>query len=143
MKKFLFVLAAFAVTSAAFAEFNEDTNVDMTQGVEKVQSHIDTSQIPTGKWLDDKWEAEWHIEEGGIFRLYDRNGTLLFDFKGKMENMKVNGSLSKGVTISFSCTETQRDYSFRKGLSINTDLEMTIDNHATGEHYVKNITFIK
>lgn len=142
MKRFLCAAIALAVCSVAFA-VDENTNVDMTQGVEAVQSHVDTSQIPTGKWLDDTWDAEWHIEEGGIFRLYDRNGHLLFDFKGKMENMKVNGSLSKGVTVSFSCSETKRDYSFRKGLSLNTDLEMTIDNHGTGEHYVKSITFIK
>lgn len=144
MKRLVAVAAVAAFSlCATVAQIDENKEVDVTQGVEAVQSHVDTSQIPTGKWLDDNWDAEWHIEQGGIFRIYDRDGNLLFDFNGKTEGLKVSGSLSKGVTVSFKCAETNKDYSFRKGLSLNTDLELTVDNHNTGAHYVTTITFIK
>lgn len=135
-------LGAQSAATSTTAQDIANKNVDLTSGVQKVQSKIDTSQIPTGKWYDAKWDAMWQIENGGNFKLY-KAGELVFDFSDKAQDMKINGSLSSGVTVSFKCEETQLSYSFRKDVSLSTDLELIVDNKSTGEHYVTKIKFQK
>lgn len=83
----------------------------------------DFSKLPTGKWLDQKWNAVWEFGANGI-TLSDTNGKLIFDFKDKMADFKVDASLSK-VDISFSCAETHRSYKFSKATT-NLDMDMEV-----------------
>ena len=92
---------------------------------------IDLGNFPVGKWVDSRYEAVWTFSTGNI-QLFTTGGDLVFDFDGKVDNFKVNGSLS-GVEITFSCKETGRKYKFVKGVS-NLDLQMVIDKDS-GVHY--------
>jgi len=92
---------------------------------------IDLGNFPVGKWVDSRYEAVWTFSTGNI-QLFTTGGDLVFDFDGKVDNFKVNGSLS-GVEITFSCKETGRTYKFVKGVS-NLDLQMVIDKDS-GVHY--------
>ncbi len=92
---------------------------------------IDLGNFPLGKWLDSRYNAVWTFSTGNI-QLHMTDGTLVFDFAGKVEDFNVKGSLS-GVEMTFSCRETGRKYKFVKGVS-NLDLQMIIDKDS-GVHY--------
>ncbi|GEM_PF-1300239 len=123
---------------SATAQANQ--TLDLTKGVQAVQANADTTQIPTGKWLDEKWNGLWVIEQGGNFKLY-KDGELVFDFTGKMKDFKVSGNISSGLTVTFSCDETDRDYTFTKGVSLSKDLELTVNYHGPNEHHKATIKF--
>ncbi|MDC7220401.1 MAG: hypothetical protein PQJ59_10695 [Spirochaetales bacterium] len=100
---------------------------------------IDLGDFPVGKWLDAEYDAVWTFSAETI-QLYMTDGSLVFDFKDKVEDFDVKGSM-KGVELSFSCDETGRDYTFIKGVT-NMDLEMIIDRD-NGQHYETDLTFRK
>ena len=100
---------------------------------------IDLGNFPVGKWVDEQYNAVWTFSTGNI-QLYMTDGSLVFDFDGKVEDFNVGGSLS-GVEITFSCDETGRKYKFVKGVS-NLDLEMIIDRD-NGIHYETKLSFQK
>lgn len=92
---------------------------------------INLGDFPEGKWLDAKYSAVWTFSTDNI-KLYMTDGSLVFDFKDKIEDFKVSPSLS-GVDLTFSCKETGRDYKFTKGVT-NLDLTLVIDRD-NGVHY--------
>ncbi len=100
---------------------------------------IDLGNFPVGKWIDEQYNAVWTFSTGNI-QLYMTDGSLVFDFDGKVEDFNVGGSLS-GVELTFSCDETGRKYKFVKGVS-NLDLEMIIDRD-NGIHYETKLSFQK
>ena len=91
----------------------------------------DTENYPVGKWLDANYNAIWSFSSGNII-LYTTEGELVFDFKDKMKGFDLSGN-TKGVTISFSCEETDRAYEFVKGV-VNKDMTLIIDK-GNGVHY--------
>ncbi len=114
MKKY-FVVLALCFTIAAFA----------------VAEGVDLGTFPAGEWLDDNYDALWTFTTDNI-QLYRTDGTLVYDFRGEIENfdLKVTGS---GLELSFSCTGTARSYQFIKGVT-DTDLKLVIDTDS-GIHY--------
>ena len=92
---------------------------------------IDLGDFPIGKWLDAQYDALWTFSSDNI-ELYRTDGTLVFDFRDKVEDFKVSGGLS-GLELTFSCPETRRTYKFVKGIS-NLNLQMIIDKD-NGVHY--------
>ena len=62
-------------------------------------------------------------------------GEEVYTFKdGSVQNFKVKAD-TKGVTITFDCKDTERSYSFRKGLSLDADLDMVVNPDWTSEDY--------
>jgi len=92
---------------------------------------INLGKFPVGEWLDDNYDALWTFSSDNI-QLFRTDGTLVYDFRGEVENFNVSAGLS-GLELSFSCTGTDRSYKFVKGVS-NTDLKLVIDT-GTGLHY--------
>ncbi len=115
MKKFLVVLA-FLLVASAFV----------------TAESIDLGKFPKGKWLDSNWNAVWEFGADSI-RLLDTAGNVLFDFKDKITNFKVDVGVSE-ASISFTCKETERKYVFTKGVA-NLDLVMSIDPDWTTTDY--------
>ncbi|HAK47048.1 MAG TPA: hypothetical protein DCO79_14170 [Spirochaeta sp.] len=121
MKKFLFL--SFALLLIGLGVF--------AQG-------ISLGDFPTGKWVDEKYNAVWEFGTGNI-RILDMDGGVYYDFKDKtIENFNVSASL-KGIKLSFSCVESGRSYEFLKPPT-NLDLEMIIDTE-WDVHYKANLPF--
>lgn len=134
MKKIISIFAVLAIVS--FAAIAED-NVDVTGAA----TEINLGEFPLGTWHDDTWNADWELGSKSIRLL--QNGALVYDFTGKVQNFKVNVGTA-GATISFDCADTNRSYQFNKGVSLSTDITMTIDRHDTpandpNTHFVKTM----
>ncbi|MCR5698348.1 MAG: hypothetical protein K6G52_01775 [Treponemataceae bacterium] len=86
---------------------------------------VDMGSFPTGTWQDSRWNADWVFSVEGVQLKDSNSGALIFDFANKMENFAVTPSVS-GVSLSFDCAETGRSYTFTKGMSATTDIEMEI-----------------
>ncbi|MBP3710503.1 MAG: hypothetical protein J6I73_08915 [Treponema sp.] len=134
MKKFALIIAV-AVACAVLAV--AQNSVDLTTPA----TEINLGDFPVGTWHDDTWNADWEFSSRNIRLL--QNGALVYNFSGKVKNFKVNAGTA-GVTISFDCDETKRSYQFNKGISLSTDITMTIDRHDTpasapNTHYVKTM----
>lgn len=114
MKKAFFILASLLAVAAAFAQTP------------------DLSKLPKGKWVDSNWAATWEIGADSILIL-DENGTVLFDFKDKIKGFEVDAKVT-GVTFSFRCDESERNYVFTKGTT-DLDLSMEIKRDWTAEPY--------
>ena len=97
-----------------------------------------------GTWQDAKWDADWTFSaDGKIVLTLASTGEEIYTFKdGTVQNFKVNADTS-GVSISFDCKDTQRSYSFKKGLSLNADLDMVVNPEWTATDYETVIKFKK
>ena len=97
-----------------------------------------------GTWQDAKWDADWTFSaDGKIVLTLASTGEEIYTFKdGTVQNFKVNADTS-GVSISFDCKDTQRSYSFKKGLSLNSDLDMVVNPEWTATDYETVIKFKK
>lgn len=97
-----------------------------------------------GTWQDKKWDADWTFSaDGKIVLTKTSTGEEVFTFKeGTVQNFKVNADTS-GVSISFDCKDTQRSYSFKKGISLNADLDMVVNPEWTSVDYETTIKFKK
>ncbi len=98
----------------------------------------DLSKLPKGKWLDSTWSAVWEIGADSI-RILDTTGAVIFDFKDKITDFKVDASLT-AVTFSFRCAEAERSYVFTKATS-NLNLTMEIDPDWTTVPYKVEMAF--
>jgi len=89
-----------------------------------------------GTWKDANWDAEWTFSaDGHIVLTIASTGETVYDFNdSNIQNFKVNAG-TKGVTITFDCAETERSYSFTKGISLSTDIDMVINPEWTTEDY--------
>jgi hypothetical protein len=104
----------------------------LTAALAATASAQDFSKLPKGKWLDPAWNAVWEFGADGI-RLLGADGAVIFDFKDKMADFKVEPSMSE-VVVSFSSAETDRAYRFVKKTT-NLEMEMEINPGWTGEDY--------
>ena len=97
-----------------------------------------------GTWQDKKWDADWTFSaDGKIVLTKTSTGEEVYTFKdGSVQNFKVKADTS-GVSISFDCKETERSYSFKKGLTLNADLDMVVNPEWTDEDYETVIKFKK
>ena len=97
-----------------------------------------------GTWQDKKWDADWTFSaDGKIVLTKTSTGEEVYTFKdGSVQNFKVNADTS-GVSISFDCKDTQRSYSFKKGISLNADLDMVVNPDWTSVDYETTIKFKK
>ncbi len=97
-----------------------------------------------GTWQDKKWDADWTFSaDGKIVLTKTSTGEEVYTFKeGTVQNFKVNADTS-GVSISFDCKDTQRSYSFKKGISLNADLDMVVNPEWTTVDYETTIKFKK
>ncbi len=97
-----------------------------------------------GTWQDKKWDADWTFSaDGKIVLTKTSTGEEVYTFKeGTVQNFKVNADTS-GVSISFDCKDTQRSYSFKKGISLNADLDMVVNPEWTSVDYETTIKFKK
>ena len=123
MKKLLALLAAALMTAGLFA--------------------LDLGGIK-GTWQDKTWDADWTFSaDGKIVLTKTSTGEEVYTFKdGTVQNFKVNADTS-GVSISFDCKDTQRSYSFKKGISLNADLDMVVNPDWTSVDYETTIKFKK
>ena len=89
-----------------------------------------------GTWQDKKWDADWTFSaDGKIVLTKTSTGEEVYTFKdGTVQNFKVKADTS-GVSISFDCKDTERSYSFKKGLSLDADLDMVVNPDWTTEDY--------
>ena len=89
-----------------------------------------------GTWKDAAWDADWTFSaDGHIVLSLSSTGEKIYDFNDStITNFKVDAG-AKGVTISFYCPETERAYSFTKGVSLSTDIDMEIDPDWTTTDY--------
>jgi len=122
VKKALFILTALLAAAVAFAQ------------------SPDLSKLPKGKWVDSNWAATWEIGAESI-RILDAKGAVVFDFKDKIKDFKVDAKLTE-ITFSFRCDEAERSYVFRKGTA-DLDLTMEIDPDWTDEPYSVKMKFAK
>lgn len=97
-----------------------------------------------GTWKDSKWDANWNFSaDGKIILSKASSGEEVFTFTdNNVKNFKLNASAS-GVSISFRCDETERSYKFTKPLSLNADLDMTVNPDWTDTDYDTTIKFQK
>ena len=97
-----------------------------------------------GTWQDKKWDADWTFSaDGKIVLTIASTGEEVFTFKeDTVQNFKVKADTS-GVSISFDCKDTNRSYSFKKGISLNADLDMVVNPDWTKEDYETVIKFKK
>ena len=97
-----------------------------------------------GTWQDKKWDADWTFSaDGKIVLTKTSTGEEVYTFKeGTVQNFKVNADTS-GVSISFDCKDTQRSYSFKKGISLNADLDMVVNPDWTATDYETTIKLKK
>lgn len=89
-----------------------------------------------GTWQDKKWDADWTFSaDGKIVLTKTSTGEEVYTFKdGSVQNFKVKAD-TKGVTITFDCKDTERSYSFTKGLTLDADLDMVVNPDWTSEDY--------
>ena len=89
-----------------------------------------------GTWKDANWDADWTFSaDGHIVLSLTSTGEEIFDFnESNIKDFKVNAG-AKGITITFYCPETERAYSFTKGVSLSTDLDMIINPDWTSKEY--------
>jgi len=106
MKKLIIVLVLLLAATALFGQ-------------------IRTGAFPTAKWLDDRYDAVWEFTENNIRILSSTDGSVLWDFAGKtIKDFKVTVENAQ-PTITFSCVEADRSYSFKP--RVNGDLTMEIE----------------
>ena len=89
-----------------------------------------------GTWTDKAWDAEWTFSaDGHIVLTLESTGEVVYDFNDStIQNFKVKAD-TKGVTITFDCKDTERSYSFTKGVSLSTDIDMVINPDWTATDY--------
>ena len=89
-----------------------------------------------GTWQDKKWDADWTFSaDGKIVLSLTSTGEEIYTFKdGTVQNFKVNVDTT-GVSISFDCKDTNRSYTFKKGVALNADLDMVVNPDWTKEDY--------
>ena len=97
-----------------------------------------------GTWQDKKWDADWTFSaDGKIVLSKTSTGEVVYTFTDSdVQNFKVNADTS-GVSITFDCKDTERSYSFKKGISLNADLDMIVDPDWTTEDYKTVIKYKK
>lgn len=101
----------------------------------------------SGTWKDTNWDANWTISadtngKGQIVLTRASTGEKLFTFNDdNIQNYKLSGSLSSGLTITFDCKATGRSYKFNKPVSLGKDLNLDIDRSWTTEAYNVTITW--
>ncbi len=95
-----------------------------------------------GTWQDKKWDADWTFSaDGKIVLTKTSTGEEVYTFKdGSVQNFKVKADTT-GVSISFDCKDTQRSYSFKKGLTLDADLDMVVNPYWTKDDYETVIKF--
>ena len=95
-----------------------------------------------GTWQDKKWDADWTFSaDGKIVLTKTSTGEEVYTFKdGTVQNFKVKADTT-GVSISFDCKDTQRSYSFKKGLNLDADLDMVVNPDWTKDDYETVIKF--
>ena len=97
-----------------------------------------------GTWQDKKWDADWTFSaDGKIVLTKTSTGEVVYTFTdGTVQNFKVKADTA-GVSISFDCKDTERSYSFKKGLTLDSDLDMLVNPDWTSEDYNTVIKFKK
>ena len=95
-----------------------------------------------GTWQDKKWDADWTFSaDGKIVLTKTSTGEEVYTFKdGTVQNFRVKADTT-GVSISFDCKDTQRSYSFKKGLTLDADLDMVVNPDWTKDDYETVIKF--
>lgn len=95
-----------------------------------------------GTWQDSNWNANWTFGADGKITLSDSiSGNTIYTFDdSNVQNFKFDAGTS-GVSVSFSCKDTERAYKFTKPLTLNTDLDMHIDPEWTTKDYDVKIKF--
>lgn len=120
-----------ATTTLGVAKEGADIAIEAAQEVE----------FPTGTWVDENWNAEWVMDVAKV-HIYDAtNGELVYTFtKQNTENFKFVPT-SKGISLSFTCAETNRSYKITKDLNLSSDLILEIDPNWTDTDYKVNLKF--
>ena len=123
MKKLFALIAAAVMTAGLFA--------------------LDLGGIK-GIWQDKTWDADWTFSaDGKIVLTKTSTGEEVYVFEDDtIQNFKVKAD-TKGVTITFDCKDTERSYSFTKGIALNADLDMVINPAWTTTDYVTTIKLKK
>ncbi len=95
-----------------------------------------------GTWQDAQWDANWTFSaDGAIVLSIASTGETVFTFSdSNVSDFKYNVNL-KGASISFYCADTHRSYTFFKGLTLKTDLDMTVNPDWTDTDYETSIKF--
>lgn len=97
-----------------------------------------------GTWQDKTWDADWTFTgDGTIILTKTSTGEEVFTFTdANVQDFKLDASTA-GATVSFTCKETERSYTFTKPLTLSTDLDMVVNPDWTETDYETKITFKK
>lgn len=95
-----------------------------------------------GTWQDSNWNANWTFGADGKITLSDSvSGNTIYTFDdSNVQDFKIDAGTS-GLSVSFSCKDTERAYKFTKPLTLNSDLDMHIDPEWTTKDYDVKIKF--
>lgn len=97
---------------------------------------IDVGEFPTGKWLDENYDAVWEFSVDNI-RILDPSGMVYYDFsEATVEDFEVNAGTG-GLVLSFSCVETGKSYTFTKPVSMGSEIILEIDPPWNEEYKVE------
>ena len=99
----------------------------------------DLGDFPKGTWIDKNWNGAWTFGIDGTIKLSDaKTGATIYNFtKDKISDYQITPSMS-GVSISFKCAETERAYTFTKGVALDTSIDLKIEcDWVTGGYSVK------
>lgn len=101
---------------------------------------FDFGEFPLGKWMDSNYDAIWEFQSNNL-RIVSSNGDVYYDFDGKTITKFKLAPTTEGITLSFYCEETEKNYKFIKGLS-NVSLNMEIVKDS-GLHYGIALPIVK
>ena len=91
----------------------------------------------------ENWNGEWFFSVEEIQLKDSVTGELIFAFTDDViSNFKLTPS-AKGLELKFDCAQTNRSYTFKKPLTLSTDLELTVEPMGTDVVYTTNIKFKK
>lgn len=95
-----------------------------------------------GTWQDSNWDANWTFSADGVIELkLASTGESVFTFNDvNTTNFSLVPS-ADGVTVSFDCADTNRSYKFTKPLTLDANLNMTINPTWTDTDYNTVITY--
>lgn len=97
-------------------------------------AEINLGAFPLGTWVDANYDAHWEFTSGSI-RILSPAGDVHYDFSDKtLEEFRVGAS--GGATLSFSCVETRKRYTFTKPLT-SSGMTLKIEREGKPDYTVE------
>ena len=121
----------------------EDTVEESTPDVNVERPSVSGSI--QGTWYDEKYDCDWTLNVGASSKsitLRDaKSGSLIYKFTDdNTQNFDFQAG-SDGITVQFDCAAKNRNYKFKKAVSLSKDLDMDIYNSKFNTRHQTVITY--